>query len=252
MKAVLRPLFLSKGFDRVLVSHQINHEGAIDQEVITHVLSADIVVANLTGLNANVMYELAVRHCTYKPTICIAKDGTKLPFDILLDRVLFFRNDFLGIILLKKQLKERVENIASGKTGNNPVLRARQSLPNSALLANVDPPHADSTLDIESLRETLRDLSSPRYEFSVESSNHPREYESCAWQEYLSFSSPSVEMTRKFIAMVDSQPFVLSVSQDDDNVDVFVETESSRETQRGRRWVLSAAKQCGLRLINST
>lgn len=42
---------------------------------------APLCVADLTGLNPNVLYEIGVRHCLRKPIVHIAQRGTKLPFD---------------------------------------------------------------------------------------------------------------------------------------------------------------------------
>jgi hypothetical protein len=45
------------------------------------ILGADLVVADLTGLNANTFHELGIRHAAIKPTIHIARSATLLPFD---------------------------------------------------------------------------------------------------------------------------------------------------------------------------
>jgi hypothetical protein len=44
--------------------------------------TADLVVADLTGANPNVYYELALRHSTAKPFVHLAREGTEIPFDI--------------------------------------------------------------------------------------------------------------------------------------------------------------------------
>lgn len=40
-----------------------------------------ICIADMTGLNPNVLYEMGVRHTLRKPIIHIAQIGTRLPFD---------------------------------------------------------------------------------------------------------------------------------------------------------------------------
>ena len=64
--------------------------GQITLQVIEHVLRARAVVADLTGANANVFYELAIRHTAKLPVvlICEAEEIDRLPFDIQQMRVI--------------------------------------------------------------------------------------------------------------------------------------------------------------------
>lgn len=102
--AVLEPVLTEFEY-RLIVAHRINKTGSINKQVINGIYDADLIIANLTGLNANVMYELAFAHSIGKPTIMIAEDGvTKLPFDISTERTIFCKNDFKGTIELKNLL----------------------------------------------------------------------------------------------------------------------------------------------------
>ena len=53
------------------------------RDIIEPIYKADVVIADLTGLNPNVMYELGIAHTFNKKTIIITKDDlSKLPFDL--------------------------------------------------------------------------------------------------------------------------------------------------------------------------
>ena len=68
--------------------HHVNEPGSISTQIIDRILNADLVVADLTDHNPNVMYELAVRHAARKPVVQIIQKGQKLPFDISQQRTI--------------------------------------------------------------------------------------------------------------------------------------------------------------------
>ena len=92
----------------VIVAHRISESGSISKQVITEIYNDDLVIANLTNRNPNVMYELALRHAIAKPTIMIAEKGTNLPSDIIMQRTIFYCNDAKGVLELREQLKDAV------------------------------------------------------------------------------------------------------------------------------------------------
>lgn len=70
----------------------IAQPGEITIQVIDHVLNAKAAVADLTGRNPNVYYELAIRHTARLPVVLIADTQEKLPFDIAQMRTIFFNH----------------------------------------------------------------------------------------------------------------------------------------------------------------
>lgn len=56
--------------------------GVITSQIINQLADAPMVVADLSFLNPNVFYELAVRHATRQPVVLICEEQWKLPFDL--------------------------------------------------------------------------------------------------------------------------------------------------------------------------
>jgi hypothetical protein len=94
---------------------EIAEPGLITRQVIDHVLGAKAAVADLTGLNANVFYEMAVRHAAKLPVVLIAETGMVLPFDIAQMRTIFFDHTDLDSadkcrVEIVKHLREAIDN----------------------------------------------------------------------------------------------------------------------------------------------
>jgi hypothetical protein len=152
----LKPILHDLGYE-VYVAHEISITGSISRQVIDHILEDDLVLANLSELNPNVMYELAVRHCTGKPVVAIAENGTRLPFDIADERTVFYTNDMRGVYELTPALRAAIESVSDKKESDNPVLRARE---HKTLLTSLDQGDANAILveRLENIESTLNSL----------------------------------------------------------------------------------------------
>lgn len=98
--------------------------GSITKQIINAIIDSDLVIANLTGLNPNVMYELAIRHAKRKSVISLVEDGTLLPFDIKDERTIIYKDDMSYVpktrTLLKGFILQSFEDIKQ----DNPISRA--------------------------------------------------------------------------------------------------------------------------------
>lgn len=126
INAVIKPVLKKLEFEAI-APHEIDTPGSITKQVIKHLLEDALVIANLTDLNPNVMYELAVRHAKRKPVIVLANRETKLPFDIATERTIFFDDDMAGVELLKPKLEKAIEEALKEEEPDNPIYRVIKS-----------------------------------------------------------------------------------------------------------------------------
>lgn len=120
---------------QVKVAHREYEIGSINDKVIQSIYNSDLVIANLTGLNPNVMFEIAIRYSFGKPAIVIAEKGTKLPFDIVDENTIFYINDPAGAADLKDTIKKFMEKIKWDKQEYGPVFSA---IRNAAVINTIE------------------------------------------------------------------------------------------------------------------
>jgi hypothetical protein len=100
----------------------IDRTGEIPEQVFRHLRDAPIVIADLTGANPNVMYELGLRHTTGKLTIQIG-ERDRLPFDISAIRTIMFKRTPAGLVEGRRRLSQL---LAAGlDSGGDPVTATR-------------------------------------------------------------------------------------------------------------------------------
>lgn len=122
LKSVIKPVLKELDYD-VIAPHEIDSPGSITKQVIQYLLEADMVIANLSELNPNVMYELAVRHAKRLPVVSVCEKETNLPFDIAQERTLQYDDDMFGVDELKPSLKQMVIEAQKEENPDNPIYR---------------------------------------------------------------------------------------------------------------------------------
>lgn len=114
------PVF--KDMFNLIIPHRIKEIGSINAQILKQIYNCDLVIANLTNLNPNVMYELAFRHSMGRPAIVIAQEGTKIPFDVIDSRTIFYKYDPLGMEELRKELYDFYIEIDFNKSEYGPII----------------------------------------------------------------------------------------------------------------------------------
>jgi hypothetical protein len=92
MDAIVKPAAKELGMECVRAD-QLPDPGQITTQIIDRIVEAKMVVADLTGGNPNVYYELAVRNSFRLPTALLAQEGERLPFDTSVMRTIFYVPD---------------------------------------------------------------------------------------------------------------------------------------------------------------
>ena len=78
----------------------------IFEDILHNIRTAEIIIADLTGQNVNVFYELGIADEKKRYVIQIAQKGEELPFDLSQRRTIFYDTDEKGL----KNLSQEVLN----------------------------------------------------------------------------------------------------------------------------------------------
>ena len=143
----------------VIRADKISNSGLVTKAIIEQVLSADLVIADLTGSNPNVFYELAIRHSFRKPAIQIIKGNTKIPFDVANMRTISYDTSLEGADSAKKEIESMIESIENGEIVHNPVseVNALHSISENSKIENAEI-LSTLLLEVQQIPESIKEL----------------------------------------------------------------------------------------------
>lgn len=126
LKGIIEPVLGGTEFNYHVRRADEGGPGRITNQIINWIFEADLVVADLTGKNENVFYELAVAHTTGKTVIPMMMGGESLPFDNYHERTIFYnRITIEGFDKTKIELAAMVRSVEDpGFKADNPVVSA--------------------------------------------------------------------------------------------------------------------------------
>lgn len=121
LEFVIEPACTKKGYS-VIRADKISDNGMITQSIIENILQADLAIADLTGRNPNVFYELAIRHSFGLPAIQITKDDlNSIPFDVHNVRTVHYDLSASGAKSASIEIEKVIDSIEQGGKSINPV-----------------------------------------------------------------------------------------------------------------------------------
>jgi hypothetical protein len=107
LEEVIEPACAGFGI-RPIRADKMTRAGEIPEQVFRLLRDADLVIADLTGANPNVMYELGLRHAVGRSAIQLGEHG-RLPFDVSTIRTIQFARTENGLVEARKQLQASIE-----------------------------------------------------------------------------------------------------------------------------------------------
>lgn len=114
-KEVIQPVSKSSGF-HAFRGDDVFRPGVILQDIRRGIVESNVIVAEITPVNANVFYELGYAHALEKPTILLAnRNVEKLPFDISGYRVIFYDDTIGGKKSVEEALRKHLASISAGE-----------------------------------------------------------------------------------------------------------------------------------------
>jgi hypothetical protein len=114
--SIYEPAIKKAGLTAVRADTDIFGTGKIIDQIWAGINNARVLVAELTGRNPNVLYELGLAHALRKPVVLVSSNEGDVPFDVRHVRVIYYdvTDPFWGTKLIDKV----AENILSAL--NNP------------------------------------------------------------------------------------------------------------------------------------
>jgi nucleoside 2-deoxyribosyltransferase len=111
---LIEPALISADFEACRADTTLDQQNVM-RDVIQGIESADLVIADISGLNGNVMYELGIAHGLGRPTLMITRSLEEVPFDLKSYRVIEYSTHFEDAESLKSKLRDVASTHSRGE-----------------------------------------------------------------------------------------------------------------------------------------
>ncbi len=159
---------------------KIADPGLITSQMIQHLIDDSLVIADLTGRNPNVYYELAIRHTIKKPFIQIIEYDEIIPFDVAGIRTISVEHkDLDSVHDCKEKLISQIQSIE--RNPNNIETPISFAIDQQSLRQSDNPLESSNAEIISMLQEVknmIRDLKNQNIDimnnFEIKKSYHTK------------------------------------------------------------------------------
>lgn len=91
------------------------HQQNILKDIVLSIYESDLIIADLSDLNANVFYELGLAHALRKDVVLLTQQIDEVPFDLRSYRVISYSTNFKKIQELEASFKKLLKDIKEGQ-----------------------------------------------------------------------------------------------------------------------------------------
>ncbi len=126
-KNIIKPAVEQEGY-RCIRADEIKESSLIDKSMYALLIKADLVIADITTLNPNAIYELGIRHASRSYSTIIMKDieNSSIPFDLNHCKIFpyFHMGDDIGTDESKRcqlELRETIKSVMNSKIVDSPL-----------------------------------------------------------------------------------------------------------------------------------
>lgn len=131
-RELIKPIIIEAGLEP-LRADQIYASGTVMEQIRSAIQQSRICIADLTGRNPNVLYELGIAQTLGKPTVLLTQDMKDIPFDVAHFRIIVYRDDKQGIDSARNDLIKAIDT----SLGFDRLGEAKQLIENAMFRASV-------------------------------------------------------------------------------------------------------------------
>jgi hypothetical protein len=106
---IIKPIAAREGLRAIRADDLFGQD--IMEDVWRGILTSRVVIADITGRNPNVFYELGIAHTLGKKVILLTQNIDDIPFDLNRYRHIIYEDNMDGYSKLKEQLKSSLRDI---------------------------------------------------------------------------------------------------------------------------------------------
>lgn len=124
-KHIIEPVVSALGY-AAKRAEEMGLPGIITGQLLTAVADSDLLVADLTDRDANVFYELAIRHASQRPVVQLIDSAQRPPFDLADMRTIGVDvHDLDSAEDARRQLEDQIERANTSSRVDTPIASAK-------------------------------------------------------------------------------------------------------------------------------